>query len=209
MKKINEHIDLIERYLYDDMTREELEEINELLKTDAEFNKLFHEMDHFTEGIRRSAKKTTVEEKLANLEEALPRMMRVNQGDQSDNIIIKFFRSINNFIDNLIAKIFGFDKEELVAIPINSRGEASVFSLTGRIKVIAASSLVVVFIAVTLVFTQLSNLSPLELYADNFEQPKLTVVNERSIEDEVQDNRTQEEILNEANDQFNKSNLYF
>jgi tetratricopeptide (TPR) repeat protein len=72
MKSIDEHIDLIERYLYDDLTQEELEEFNDLLKEDAEFNKLFYEMDHLLDGIRRSAKKTTVEEKLARLEEALP-----------------------------------------------------------------------------------------------------------------------------------------
>mgnify|MGYP001553167931 CR=1 FL=1 len=72
MKNIDEHIDLIERYLYDDLTQEELEEFNDLLRQDAEFNKLFYEMDHLLDGIRRSAKKTTVEEKLARLEEALP-----------------------------------------------------------------------------------------------------------------------------------------
>lgn len=72
MKNIDEHIDLIERYLYDDMTQEELEEFNGLLRKDPEFNKLFYEMDHLLEGIRRSAKQTTVEEKLARLEKALP-----------------------------------------------------------------------------------------------------------------------------------------
>ena len=72
MKNIDEHIDLIERYLYDDLTQEELEEFNDLLRQDAEFNKLFYEMDHLLDGIRRSAKQTTVEEKLANLEKSLP-----------------------------------------------------------------------------------------------------------------------------------------
>jgi tetratricopeptide (TPR) repeat protein len=72
MKNIDEHIDLIERYLYDDLSRDELAELNKKLKTDPSFNKLFHEMDHLLEGIRRSAKQTTVEEKLANLEASLP-----------------------------------------------------------------------------------------------------------------------------------------
>jgi len=72
MKNFDEHIDLIERYLYDDMTQEELEEFNGLLRKDPEFNKLFYEMDNLLEGIRRSAKQSTVEEKLARIEEALP-----------------------------------------------------------------------------------------------------------------------------------------
>jgi len=72
MKNIDEHIDLIERYLYDDLTQVELDEFNDLLREDPEFNKLFYEMDHLLDGIRRSAKQTTVEEKLARLEEALP-----------------------------------------------------------------------------------------------------------------------------------------
>jgi len=207
MKNINEHIDLIERYLYDDMTHEELEELNELLKTDSEFNKLFHEMDHFTEGIRRSAKKTSVEEKLAKLEKALPYTMRVHQSDQPANIFKKLIISLNQYIDGLIARIFRLDREELVAVPINSRGEASVFTLTGRIKLVAASTLVVVFLAITFIFTQFSNLSPVELYADNFEKPELPAGVVRSTDVEIQEDLPLEEIQNRANQEFNKSNF--
>ena len=207
MKNINEHIDLIERYLYDDITREELEELNELLKEDPEFNKLFHEMHLLTEGIRRSAQKTSVEEKLSKLEESLPLMMRVNQSDQPDNLLKKLIRSINDFIDGLISKIFRIDHEELVAIPINSKGEASVFSLTGRIKLIAASSIVMVFLAITLVFTQLSHLSPIELYADNFKSTELPVIVDRSPGEEIMEDLTPEEILNKANNEYNESNF--
>jgi tetratricopeptide (TPR) repeat protein len=207
MKNINEHIDLIERYLYDDLTQEELEELNDLLKKDPDFRKLFHEMDHLTEGIRRMAKKTSVEEKLAKLEESLPLMMRVNQSDQPDNLLKKLIRSINDFIDSLISKIFKIDHEELVAIPINSRGEASALSLTGRIKLIAASSIVMAFLAVTLVFTQLSNLSPIELYADNFKQTELPVNIDRSPGEEIMEDLTPQEILNKANSEYNESNF--
>ena len=207
MKNINEHIDLIERYLYDDMTHEELEDLNELLKTDAEFNKLFHEMDHLTEGIRRSAKKTSVEEKLAKLEKALPYTMHVHPSDQPANIFKKLIVSLNQYIDGLIARIFRLDHEELVAVPINSRGEASVFSLSGRIKLIAASSLVMVFLATFFIFSPFSKLSPVELYADNFEQPKLTVLVERTAGDEINEDLTLEEIQNKANLEFNESNF--
>ena len=46
MKDFNEHIDLIERYVYEDMKKEELEELNRKLREDREFNKLFHDMDN-------------------------------------------------------------------------------------------------------------------------------------------------------------------
>jgi tetratricopeptide (TPR) repeat protein len=79
MKNSNEHIDLIERYLYDDMTKEELEGLNKKLREDPEFNKLFHNMDNLLEGIRRSASKTTVEEKLAILERSLPEISHAKE----------------------------------------------------------------------------------------------------------------------------------
>jgi len=87
MKNFDEHIDLIERYLYDDMTQEELEEFNGLLRKDPEFNKLFYEMDHLLEGIRRSAKLTTVEEKLARLERSLPHKEKSIESEVSASVI--------------------------------------------------------------------------------------------------------------------------
>ena len=87
MKNIDEHIDLIERYLYDDLNQEELDDFNDLLRQDADFNKLFYEMDHLLDGIRRSAKKTTVEEKLARLEEALPLKDAQSEKDEGTPVI--------------------------------------------------------------------------------------------------------------------------
>lgn len=95
MKKNNEHIDLIEKYLYDDMTQEELKELNELLRTDAEFNKLFYDMDHLLEGIRQSAKRTSVDEKLATLEESLP--------PKYEAPVIPIWRSASNYTGAITA----------------------------------------------------------------------------------------------------------
>jgi tetratricopeptide (TPR) repeat protein len=96
MKDINEHIDLIERYLYDDLTQEELEELNVKLKNDTEFNKLFHDMDNLLEGIRRSAKQTTVEEKLAKLEKSLP--AKEDTSEKEDSIpVIPIFSTVTRY----------------------------------------------------------------------------------------------------------------
>jgi tetratricopeptide (TPR) repeat protein len=87
MKNNYEHIDLIERYLYDDMTKEELEEFNVKLRKDKEFNKLFYDMDHLFEGIRRSARQTTVEEKLAMLEKSLPAKEDASEKEDATPVI--------------------------------------------------------------------------------------------------------------------------
>ena len=71
MKVNYDHIDLIERYLDDDLSAEELVMFSEKLDQDPQFNKLYFEMDQLLEGIRRSAKRSTVEEKLGRLENAL------------------------------------------------------------------------------------------------------------------------------------------
>ena len=207
MKDFNEHIDLIERYLYDDMTQEELEELNVKLKNDTEFNKLFHDMDNLLEGIRRSAKQTTVEEKLAKLEETLPYKMSINRYQQSTNIFMRLFESINQFVDNLIARLFRLDREEIVAIPINSRGQSSVFSLAGRIKLIAASSLIMIFLAATIIYTQFSGLSHLEIYANNLKKPTLWQGEVRTVQPEEHVDLAREEILNLAYQEYDKSNF--
>jgi len=206
MKDFNEHIDLIERYLYDDLSQEELEELNVKLKSDTEFNKLFHEMDNLLEGIRRSAKQTTVEEKLAKLEEALPYKMSVSRKEQSPNLFRQIIESLNKFVDRLIARLFRLDHEEMVAIPINSRGESSALSLAGRIKLVAASSIVILFIGAIFIYIQLSQLSPLELYSENF-KPEIDVIVERTVEKETYDNLSPQEILDLANLEFRESNF--
>jgi len=72
MKTNNKDIDLIEKYLDDNLDPEELALFNERLDRDPGFRRLFVDMDRLVEGIRLSARKTTLEEKLANLEKSLP-----------------------------------------------------------------------------------------------------------------------------------------
>ncbi len=72
MKTEKENIDLIERYLDDKLSPEELDLFQEKMNSDREFNKLFFEMDRLVQGIKLSAGKTSIEEKLANLEKSLP-----------------------------------------------------------------------------------------------------------------------------------------
>jgi hypothetical protein len=208
MKNIQEHIDLIERFLHDDLAQEELDELNEKLRKDNEFNKLFYEMDHLLDGIRQSAKNSTVEEKLARLEQALPYKMSITISEKPVGRLKKVIISINQFFDRLIAKVFNLDQEELTAIPINSHGQASVLTISGRIKLIAASTIIVVFLATTLMFIQFTEYNPGALYADNFEQPELQTVAVRSADDEEKNaDLTHEEIINLANLEFNDSNF--
>ena len=208
MKNFDEHIDLIERYLYDDMTQEELEEFNGLLRKDPEFNKLFYEMDNLLEGIRRSAKQTTVEEKLALLEEALPFKSNPEINQESTNTIKRIIDSMNMYLDQFIAKLFNLDREEITVVPINSRGQASTFTILGRIKLIAASSIIMIFLVTTILYTQLSAVSHIELYSNNFEPLILDSSVVRSGGDnEKSMNLTPDEILIMANHEFNNSNF--
>ena len=206
MKSIDEHIDLIERYLYDDLTQEELDRFNDLLSQDAEFNKLFYEMDHLLDGIRRSAKKTTVEEKLARLEEALPFKSKPDLSRESTNAIKRIIDSINVYLDQFFIKLFNLDREEISVVPINSQGQASTFTILGRIKLVAASSIIMIFLAATIIYTQLSSLSLTDLYVTNYEKPELEVVNVRSSESIETENLIPTEIQNQANFEFNNSN---
>jgi tetratricopeptide (TPR) repeat protein len=208
MKNFDEHIDLIERYLYDDLTQEELEEFNGLLQKDSEFNKLFYEMDNLLEGIRRSAKHTTVEEKLARLEEALPLKSNLEIEGKSTNVFRKIINSINFYTDQFITKLFNLDHEEVTVVPVNSRGQASTFTILGRIKLIAASSIIMIFLVTTILYTQLSAVSHIELYSNNFEPLILDSSVVRSGGDnEKSMNLTPDEILIMANHEFNNSNF--
>ena len=207
MKNIDEHIDLIERYLYDDLTQEELEEFNDLLRENTEFNKLFYEMDHLLDGIRRSAKQTTVEEKLARLEEALPFKSNPEINQESTNTIKRIIDSANMYLDQFIARLFNLDREEIAAVPINSRGQASTFTVLGRIKLIAASSIILIFLVATFVYVQFSQLSPVELYAVYYEKPNLPDGAFRSSDIEKSEIYSLTEIQYSANIEFNNSNF--
>lgn len=208
MKSIQEHIDLIERYLTDNLSQAELDEFNRLLQEDNEFNRLFYEMDLLVEGVRRSSRLTSVEEKLATLEQALPYRMKIDRGKNTENVMGRAFDSLNLFLDKLIARIFRLDHEELTVIPINSQGKASVFTITGRIKLIAASTIIAILMATTFMYIQLSGIDPESLYAQNLVKPELQVMVTRSMENDTEKSQlTREEVMNLANHEYNQSNF--
>jgi hypothetical protein len=94
----------------------------------------------------------------------------------------------------------------MTAIPVNSQGQTSTLSIAGRIKLVAASSIIMVFLASLFVYIQFSQLSPIQLYSENF-NPVIDVKVERTIEAENYDNLTPHEILNSANLAFQDSNF--
>lgn len=89
MKNTEKNIELIEKYLDDRLDEKELSEFNNLLNTDPEFNQLFFDMDLLVQGIRKSARKTSVEEKLDRLEQILPVNKSVNETQET--IIRRFW----------------------------------------------------------------------------------------------------------------------
>ncbi|MBS0000610.1 MAG: tetratricopeptide repeat protein [Cyclobacteriaceae bacterium] len=88
MKTNKENIDLIEKYLDDNLDPEELKLFNQKLNRDPEFHRLYFEMDRLVEGIRISARKTTLEEKLANLERTLPFQKSENRKSGTPVVIL-------------------------------------------------------------------------------------------------------------------------
>jgi len=88
MKTEKENIDLIERYLDENLSPDELDLFREKLNSDREFNKLFFEMDRLVQGIKLSAGKTSIEEKLANLEKALPFQKSIREDAEETPVII-------------------------------------------------------------------------------------------------------------------------
>ncbi len=103
MKDNKDHIDLIERYLDEDLTREELEMFSRKLKEDTEFSQLYYEMDRFVEGIRRSASQTSMEEKLARLEQSLP--VKKNQSEGSGTQVRRLWRGVRDYKYAIAASI--------------------------------------------------------------------------------------------------------
>jgi len=68
MKERNLHIDLIEKYLDDTLNDEEATLFNETLENNEEFVRELNDMELLIEGIKLSASKTTLEEKIERFE---------------------------------------------------------------------------------------------------------------------------------------------
>jgi tetratricopeptide (TPR) repeat protein len=95
MKTFKENIDLIERYLDEDLDPAELKKFNLKLEQDPEFQRLYHDMDRLVEGIQISARKTTIEEKLANLENSLP--FHKSRKDSEETPVIRLWDRVMQY----------------------------------------------------------------------------------------------------------------
>lgn len=71
MKRRFKDMEKIEKYLDNQVDEQERAEVNNRLVSDEEFRKLFDEMESLLEGIKHTGAKTTVEEKLAILEDSI------------------------------------------------------------------------------------------------------------------------------------------
>ncbi|HLF35771.1 MAG TPA: tetratricopeptide repeat protein [Cyclobacteriaceae bacterium] len=148
MKREEQYIELIDRYLRNKLSDEELAEFNEMLKNNHEFERTFFEMDQLVSGIRHSAMTSTVEEKLKKLESFLPEIK---------SAVMKTRRGKNIF-SILSEKIDEF------AIDLSLR-----LSLTSRQVKYAMSGICTVVAAVVLIiFNTLQTPGPEALFASNF-----------------------------------------
>lgn len=149
MKTKFEHIDLIERYLDDDLSETEMQKFQHLLNTDAEFNKLFFEMDSLIEGIRQAAKATSVDEKFAALESSLPLKKKHDQ----KNLLGNWFENISAYWGEIWIGFSG--------ISIQARAGLVVATLS-------------IIISVPFIFDSLNSMPPSSLYEAYFLKPDYT-----------------------------------
>jgi hypothetical protein len=106
MNKSYDYIDLIDLYLRNRLNTAEKEEFEKLIQEDPEFEKLFFEMDQLVAGIRFSAAKSTVEEKLARLEEFMPVVNpALIKSKTSTGIISTLTEYANELMNNLSLRL--------------------------------------------------------------------------------------------------------
>lgn len=106
MNKTEQNINLIDRYLQNKLSTEELAMFNQMLKNDVEFERLFFEMDQLIAGIRFSSRTSTIEEKLARLEQSLP-FIESSPGivKNTKNLFEVITEIINQKLDDLSLKL--------------------------------------------------------------------------------------------------------
>lgn len=71
MNREQQDIELIEGYLHQNLSEEEMRMFHEKRIMDDEFAELFYDMEVMTEGIKRSAAQTSLEEKLERLQKIM------------------------------------------------------------------------------------------------------------------------------------------
>jgi tetratricopeptide (TPR) repeat protein len=115
MKRKFKDMEKIEKYLDNQVDEQERVEVNNRLVSDEEFRRLFDEMESLLEGINHTGAKTTVEEKLQNLEESIHKLDE-EEGEeevQEKPIIIVWYnrpvyRAIAASIVLLIVAVYAF-----------------------------------------------------------------------------------------------------
>jgi hypothetical protein len=177
-----EHIDLIERYLDDDLNEREMETFQHLLNTNEEFNKLFFEMDSLIDGIRQTARETSAEEKLKALALTLPSKME--QAEKS---------GIHDWMERMKAILYEI---QLGFSGISVQAKASL--------VIATLSIV---ISVPFIYNSLQSLPPSTLYESYFVKPDYEFgFNARSFEKGSPDDLSGEELFNLGINEYEQFN---
>ena len=105
MNKTEQNINLIDRYLQNKLSTEDLAMFNQMLKDNIEFEKLFFEMDQLIAGIRFSSRTSSVEEKLARLEQSLPLESSPGSVKNTGNLFDRITETINLYLEDLSLKI--------------------------------------------------------------------------------------------------------
>ncbi len=84
MERMYTDIELIDKYQRGMANKEEKAEVQNRLLADNKFRKLFDDLEVMSEGIRRTGARTSVEEKLAQLEATLEDEGETNRSDQPE-----------------------------------------------------------------------------------------------------------------------------
>jgi len=116
------HIGLIEGYLQNKLSNSDLEEFEELLIKDESFGQLFIDMKTLVDGIRYSASKSTLEEKLKRLNSVEMKATTEQNDDQSgeNNVIVRIFNSIYRHKWAVAAVFVFFIMATIVLVNISS-----------------------------------------------------------------------------------------
>lgn len=152
MNKIVQNTELIDRYLRDQLSDDELAMFNRKMKEDHEFEKLFFEMDQLVAGIRYSSRTSTVEEKLERLEKSLPLMRAV---PQHQNIINNFFNTLTEKLNQLLD-----DLSLRIAMTIT------------QVKLALSGVAATILVALALLISFQRTLSPGVLFTSNLKLPE-------------------------------------
>ena len=98
------HIDLIEKYLDDNLDLEELQLFEQMLENDASFVRELNDMEQLISGIKKSASMTTLEDKLERFEYSIKVMEDDEEVSKSQSDFFNF-QNIRNYSWAIAASI--------------------------------------------------------------------------------------------------------